>query len=827
MPKKPKFELDTVKDITVGSEATSRKVHNQGKRGSIKGQLPGADKQRPGEIYSAQTPVEGLDRLERENLKAAQREQQRVNTAYEGKPRPGEILSATDPEKEKADTDKLRAFLRLAGERFRLSAEAEGETRKEALDDLKFLAGEQWTYDIKNSRELDGRPCLTMNHLPQFVRQVTNEQRQQRPSIQVNPIGDQSDKETAEIYQGMIRHIEVNSDAEIAYDTAFEHCVATGFGYWRIVKDYVDDGSDEQELKIKRIRNPFNVYFDPASVEPCYEDARFAFVIEDIPRSEYRVLYPNSDESSLTEFSSVGDNMADWVTRDTIRVAEYWYVEETVKTMARLNSGEMVEKTKDLDPLAIQNERKVVHREVKCSVINAAERLEDYDWEGRWIPIVPVLGDDYDIDGKRHLAGLIRNSKDPMRMYNYWISAATEMIALAPRAPFVGVEGQFEGHEDQWKQANARNFPYLEYKDIDVAGKQAGPPQRQTYEPPVQAINMMVRQADNDIKATIGIYDASLGQKGPDQSGKAILARQKQSEVSTMNFSDNLARSIRHTGRLLIDLGPKIYDTPRIQRIINPDGSVNQVGIYNSQNIPQGVNPETLLMAKGVKKIYDIGVGRYDVSVSVGPSYQSKRQESVVSMLEFMKAYPQSAPLIGDLVAGNSDWPGAKQIQERLKKMLPPQLQEGDEQDPEVQLNQTRQQLHQAMQQHDLMMKSMNDMAEVLKSKQIENDAKLKIAEMDNQTKLAVAEITTKAQDAKMRREFEFEEFKLLHMASHDVGLEAMGHQHALEQGQQGHDQALEQGEQEHGQALEQQDQVSQAAMAQQKAAASQQGAAQ
>jgi len=811
MPRKPKFNLETVKDITVGPEASARKVHNQGKRGSIKDQLPGMDKhvhaplQRPGEAFTASTPEDASDSLVRANKKAAQLEQERQNMAYKGKPRAGEVLTATDPEKEKADDIALKEFLHLAGERFRLAAEAEAENRKDALDDLKFLSGKQWDSSIRNSRELDGRPCLTMNHLPQFVRQVTNEQRQQRPSVQVNPIGDNSDTDTAEIFQGMIRHIEVNSDAEIAYDTAFEQCVIHGFGYWRIVKEYVDDGSDEQELRVKKVKNPFNVYFDPSSVEPCYEDARFCFVIEDIPRAEYKVRFPQSDEASLTEFVSVGDNFADWVSRETIRVAEYWYVEETKKTVARLNTGEMVEKTDDLNPASIRNERDMIHREVKCSIINAVERLEDYDWEGRWIPIIPCLGDDYDIDGKRFLAGLVRHAKDPQRMYNYWVSSATEMIALAPRAPYIGAEGQFEGHEAEWQKANVKNISFLQYKQVDAGGKLAPAPARQQYEPPIQSINLMVHQADNDLKATIGIYDASLGQKGPDQSGKAILARQRQSEVSTMNFSDNLARSIRHSGRVKIDLIPYVYDTPRIQRVVNPDATVNQVGIYNSQN-SQGVDPQQIqnqLIAKGVKKVFDIGVGRYDISVSVGPSYQSKRQEAVVSQMEFIKAYPQAGPLIADIVAGNSDWPGAKEIQGRLKKMLPAPLQD-DGDDPEVQVTKLQQQLHQAITQHDLAIKSMQDMHQVIQSKQIETNSKLQIAEMDNRTKLAVAEITAKAQDDLTRRKFEFEQWKMLNGFAHDVGMETMSHINTLSQNQQGHDQALEQGDQAHGQVLEQ-----------------------
>lgn len=778
MARKPKFDLEAVTGITEGPQAQGRKRHN---------------KQRPGEVYEATTPPGDADRLEREAIRSAKREQTRVNKAYEGKPRPGEVLtSKEDTPQDEKDRIALEGFLRLAMERFRLCQEAEAESRKEALDDLKFLTGEQWTFDIKNSRELDSRPCLTMNHLPQFVRQVTNEQRQQRPAIQVNPVGDGADTDTAEILQGMIRHIEVNSDAEIAYDTAFEHCVIGGFGYWRLVKEYVDDGSDEQELKLKRVRNPFNVYFDPAAVEPCYEDARFAFVIEDVPRSEYKVRYPNSDEASLLEGSGIGDNTPDWITRETIRVAEYWYVTETAKTMARLSTGELMDKDKVPKDLLVQNERKVIHREVKCSIINAKESLEDYEWEGPWIPIIPVLGDDYDVDGKRYRAGLIRPAKDPQRLYNFAVSAAIETIGLAPKAPFIGAEGQFENHEDQWKMANTRNLAYLEYKETDSSGKPAGPPQRNQYEPPVQALNLMIHQFDNELKATIGIYDASLGQKGPEQSGKAVLARQKQGDIATLNFSDNLARSIRFTGRQILAVAPHVYDTPRIQRIINPDQTIKHVGIYNSQNVPQGVDPEALLMAQGVKKVFDIGAGRYDVTVSVG-NQATKRQEAVLGMLEFIKAFPPAAQAIGDLIAGNSDWPEAKQMAQRLKKMLPQQLQDDSDEDPEVKLNKMQTMLQQAMQQHDLAIKAMQDMKELIQSKQIENNVKLEIAKIDAQRAVAVAEITTKAQDAAMRRKFEFEEWKLAHTSAHDVGMAAMEQQHVLEQGDQGHQQALEQ----------------------------------
>lgn len=775
MSKKPtKSDLEAVIGITSGPEAQGRKRHN---------------KQRPGEVYSATSTPE-KSQLARELDKSAGREQSKTNRGAKGKPRAGEILTASEGKSpEDQEKERVRKFLYDARLRFDLAAEAESENRKDALDDLKFLTGEQWTPDIKNQRELDGRPCLTMNRLPQFVRQVTNEQRQQRPAIQVNPVGDGADTDTADVLQGMVRHIEVSSDAEIAYDTAFEHMVIGGFGWLRVYSKITNEKTGEQELCIGRIRNPFTVYSDPAATEPNGADCRYRFVIEDIPHSAYKDSYPDTNVASLNDYQSVGDTAPDWATKDTIRVAEYWYVEDATSKVYTLADGtETEELPEGQQPTAIQE---ITKKKVKCAKINAIEIIEERDWPGTIIPLVPVYGDDYEVDGKRKLSGMVRFAKDPQRAYNYNVSAATETVALAPKAPFIAVEGQIEGHESEWKQANTRNLAVLLYKGVDVGGKPAAAPSRNQFEPPIQAIMELVRQSDNDLKATTGIYDASLGERGPAEAGKAILARQKQSDVATLNYSDNNARSLRLVGRIVIEVIPHFYDTPRVQRIIDPDGTHNHVGIYNSQNpTMQGVDPKMLAQFQGVKKIYDIGTGKFDVAVSVGPSYQSKRQESVAAMLAFLQAYPAAGPAIADLIARYSDWNGSKEIAERLKKMLPPQLQDDDETDPEVKNQKLQTQLQQAMQQHDLLVKALTDAHNVITQKQIESSTTLKQHEMDNQTKVAVAEITTKAQDAQMRRQFEFDQWKILHDSAHDVGMAAMDQTHTLAQGDQAGQQA-------------------------------------
>jgi hypothetical protein len=690
-------------------------------------------------------------------------------------------VAESAPDADQQAEAKLRKFLRIACERFKLAAEAEQKTRREALDDLKFRAGEQWPSDIQTSRGLDGRPCLTINRLPPIIRQVTNEQRQQRPSINVNPVGSGSDQDTAEVLQGIVRHIEVQSDAEIAYDTAFESAVTIGFGYWALGTRFIKNTFD-QEIYIRRIKNPFQVYFDPSAIEPCYEDAMWAFEIEDIPIDEYKMEYPGSEAAKLTDFQSIGDLQEDWATKDTIRVAMYWHVEQSYRTLVKTSTGEVkFEEEVNQQTESVIASRKVLDRKVIGSKINAIEVInreeKDYDpehfgcpWVGEWIPIVPVLADDLDINGRRHLAGIVRDAKDPQRMYNYWHSSATETIALAPRAPFVGAAGSFAGFEKRWEMANVRNLTYLEYNPANVSGQPVPPPQRQTYEPPIQAMNLMLRNASDDLKAVTGVYDPSLGQQKSDQSGKAVQLLQKQADVSNLHFTDNLSRSMRFTGRQIVQAIPKVMDAPRVQRVINPDQSVDHVVVHAGNQIAakglgQSQNP-------GIAKIYDVGTGTYDITISVGPSYQSKRQEAVASIMALVSAYPQIMQTSGDLLVGQMDWPMAKQISERLKKSLPPQLQDDDDTDPEMQVQKLQSQLQQAMQQHELLTKALNETTDKLKTDYAKQQANIAIADLNNKTKIAVAEITTAAQTAITRAQIVADVMKELHGSAHELGLQ-------------------------------------------------------
>ena len=575
---------------------------------------------------------------------------------------------SAEHEAAESQSEKDQEILSVARSRFDIAVTAESEIRVEALDDLNFRAGDQWPDDIKRAREIDRRPCLTINKLPQYIRQVTNDQRQNRPSIKVNPADDKADVETAKILQGLIRHIEYNSNADVAYDTAFEGAATKGIGYFRVMTDYCDSKSFEQEILIKRIRNSFNVYLDPNYQEPDGSDAAWGFIFEDMSKDDYKAQYPKSKMADMTDWKSIGDSAPTWAGEASVRVAEYFYKTFKEVTYVLLSDKTVVEKSQ-LPPILppeiqIVAERTSVEPAIKWCKINAVEILERTDWPGKWIPIIPVLGDELDIDGRKVLEGVIRHAKDPQRMLNYWVSSETETIALAPRAPFIGVEGQFEGHEEKWQSANSKNHAFLEYKPTSIAGQPVPPPQRNVFEPPVMAITNARQQSSEDLKSTTGIYDASLGARSSENSGIAIQRRAAQSQTNTFHFIDNLTRALRHAGRIIVDLIPKVYDTPRTVRILGEDGTVEMVAINQ------------IFMKKGEPTTYDMNAGKYDVTVSVGSSYQTKRQEAAAAMLDFTKAMPQQASLIADLMVRNMDWPQAQEIADRLKKTLPPGIAE-------------------------------------------------------------------------------------------------------------------------------------------------------
>jgi hypothetical protein len=633
-------------------------------------------------------------------------------------------------------TDDNRDFIGTALDRFHRAAEAERKIREMGLEDLRFVSGDQWPDTIKRQRADDGRPCLTVNKLPQIVQQVTNEQRQSRPETKVNPVGDGADVETAEVIQGLIRHIDVNSDSSIAHDTAFESACRIGFGYWRYVTEYADEKSFDQEIKCKRIQNAFTVYFDPEAQEPDYSDAKWAFIVEDMHADTYRDKYPDSELASLETFESLGDQAQDWANENSVRVAEYFCVEEQERELCKLADGSSAYSDELPRGVKVLAKRKTTEKKVCWYLINAVEKLEEQDVPCKFIPIVPVLGTELIVENERHLVGVVRYAKDSQRMYNYHVSAQTEAIGLAPKTPFVIAEGQIEGYEDEWSTANVKNHAVLTYIPKTLNGQPVPAPQRQAIEPPIAAISQAILQSANDIKATTGLYDDSLGVGHNDRSGKAVLLRQKEGDTANLHLSDNLLRSMRHAGRILLDMIPRVYDAARMVRILRPDETVDQVAI----------NQPTL--RDGIMRMFDLTRGRYDVTVSAGASYESRRQEAVSSMLELVHAYPNLMAFVGDLLVKNMDWPEAQAVSDRLKKMLPPQLQEQDKNDPAAQIQQQQQAMQAMSQQHEALVARVHQLTDIITQKKVEADARVQVALINAQSAAVVADIQAKADNA-------------------------------------------------------------------------------
>lgn len=573
--------------------------------------------------------------------------------------------------------DEKSDVLNRAKKRFELASEADQDIRDQARDDYKFRSGDQWPDDVKFQRTLQKRPCLTINQLPMFLRQIINDQRQNRPSIKINAVSDDASVETAQVIEGLVRHIEYSSNAEIAYDTASDGQCTGGFGYFRVITKYCDPMSFDQDIKIARIKDPFAVRLDPSYQEPDGSDANWGFVYEDVSKDWFKEHFPDAELSQMDGWETIGDSVPGWVIKDGCRIAEYYERTSEKQTIYLTSDGQVF--TDETLPGELPSGIEVIEeRESKKHVVtwyktNGYEILEETEWPGSFIPIIPVLGDEILIDGKRILEGVIRHAKDSQRMYNYWATASTEMIALAPKAPYIGAAGQFEGFEQQWKTANVENHSYLQYNQVDIEGKPAPPPQRQQYEAPTQAINQERQMAAADLRSTTGIQDAMLGQRSNEQSGLAVQRRSQQSQLTNFHLSDNFTRSLKHAGRIILELIPKIYDAARTVRIIHEDGSQEMVAINQALGLDQN----------GQSTGHFFDVGKYDVTVSTGPSYQTKRQEFVADALELTKNLPpQQAAVITPVMVKNMDWPMAKEMGERLEMTLPPQFQTQKGQEP-------------------------------------------------------------------------------------------------------------------------------------------------
>jgi hypothetical protein len=583
-----------------------------------------------------------------------------------------------ETKKEDKEGNKETQFVREAMKQYARGYDRERDNIIAAYDDLEFRAGNQWPSDVKQERDQDFRPTLTINRIPQFVRQVTGDIRMMRPSIKVVPVDSRGDQKTADIEAGMIRYIENRSDAQHAYTQGGDSQVACGIGHWRVLTEYADYSTFNQEIRIAGIDDGVAVVWDPDSVLPNREDAKFCFVPVDLSRAAFEERYPGKTVQDFEREASIStlSHYNEWHGDDFVRVAEYWEKRPEKRVLALLPDGTIDDLTDEEDleyiaSLKLQGAR-IEERDGECvyrSLITCAHELEPaVKWPGRFIPIVPVIGEEVKIGRKIVRHGVVRYAKDPQRMYNYFRSAQTEAVALQPKAPFIGTDKNFAAQRAEWESANRKNWPYLVYTPDHTNGNI--PPQRSSPAVNTQGIDEGLLMSAEEMKAVVGIYDASLGNKSNETSGKAINARKAESDVGTFVYIDNFARAIRHTGRILLDLIPHVYDTERVIRTVGDDGKIDLVAI--NKEVVAGTTPN----GDPIKQMLnDVTVGAYDVVLETGPSYATKREEAKEGMIAFLQSSPDVAPIVLDLIAGAMDWPNSDKIAKRLKTVLPPQIQ--------------------------------------------------------------------------------------------------------------------------------------------------------
>ena len=642
-----------------------------------------------------------------------------------------------------ATEGKEDPILAASREGLRTTIELESAVRTMMLDDLRFCTLDQWPAAIRSERENDpngARPCLTIDKINQYIVQVVNDFRQNRPAVKVRPVDGGSDVETAKVFQGLVRHIEDDSSADIAYETALESAVRIGLGFFRVLTDYSGDSGFEQTIKIARVPNTMGCYLGP-HLMPDGSDAKEGWIFEEIPIEDFKRRWPKA-RATTADFDQLpaGAKTFWYSDKEYVTVCEYFYVEESEREYVALEDGtkgyadEMGEEP--ASPVA--NSRMEAQRRVKWCIHSGVEVLQTRDWAGKYIPIVEVIGREAFVDGKRVLWGLTRPSKDTLRLYNYTASTMTEKMALAPKAPFIGAVGQFATESEKWKQANRVNYPYLGYDAIDVNGNAVPPPKRQEPTQMEAGLVGLMQIIEHDVQTSLGMFKASVGESESQQSGRAILALQRESDTSTFHFHDNANKSIRHLGRILVDLIPKVIDTRRVVRVIGEDDEPNTVTL-NPEQQQAKVDIDT---GNGIKSIYNLGVGTYDVSVGTGPSYNTKRMEAAAVFSELAKgaADPASAATMRYLTVKNSDFTNSDEATTALKALLPPPVLQALSSDgpipPKAQAAIAQMQQQGAM------------MAEKLREITEEN-AKLKSGE---QSKMAAVAVDAQATEIEMRQ---------------------------------------------------------------------------
>jgi hypothetical protein len=677
-------------------------------------------------------------------------------------------------------------------ERFRKTVEAWDKNYKQAISDVAFLNSDnQWPAGERSERV--GKPTIASDRINAQVKSIVNAQRDNRPAVLVSAVNDEADEEVANVLQGIIRHIEYQSKASLAYDTANEFAVQGGLGFIRINLEYEED-SFNQRIKIDAVSNPFMVYIDPSFKSVDGSDIDYAFILEPMTYEEFKESYPSSALSLIqhNEWYPVASRFPEWFDNDkkTTVVCEYFVKEYEKYTLVKLKDGTVKDKKdcSNTEKAHIVQSREASRPTVKwyklaCGIDSPAEILEETDWVGKDIPIIPVFGDVLLDNGSRVFSGLVHNTKESQVMLNTIQTVILEQIARSPKNPWVVPAGAIEEYKEYWANVNTLDLPYLPY-NTKIEGMGPGEflpaPTRMTAEPPIQGMLQALQVLENDIKASNAIYDPTLGEKmANDQSGVAIKALQQAGNIAHYNYSDNLSRAIHILGLQLLDLIRKIYTEERVIRIIGLDDKHKLVKINGETD-----SADSEYTQEGVEKVYDITTGEYDVSVSSGPSFATRRAENMSFLVELVQYSPNTMQFVMDKIVGLMDFPESQDIKERLEKLLPPALQDEDKQKNNPQVLQQELTKAQAL---------INQLSQTLQQETQLADKeamKFKIATLENQTELIKQQRDMQHEGNLTAFKAEIAEIKAA--SDHSKALLQQVHQHILDTGAREHQTAMD-----------------------------------
>jgi hypothetical protein len=648
------------------------------------------------------------------------------------------------------DTDKKLSTVEIAKQRYRRAVDAFGVLRQQAIADTKFVMGDsenqwQWPEDVYQNRSaMSGKPCLTINITAQHCNQIINSIRQNRPSAKISPVDGDGDKKTAVILGGMLRSIQSYSNADTAHDTAAEHSVYGGEGYWRVLTEYESPESFDQVITIKTIVNPQLVLIDPDAVEPDRSDAKWAFIFDELSPDQVHEEYPDMDVSSWVEDEGNG-----WTGKNTIRRAEYFWCEFVDDTLIKLMDGTTELRSKLPEGSVIKGDALILpdgsfmqiaaKRETTrkvwywCKLLGGeSEPIDKRIWPGQYMPIITVVGKEVNVNGEIVRKGVVRDLKDSGRMVNYSYSAAVETVALQNKVPYLASAESIAGFEDIWGSANIENRAYLPYNEKDGEGRPLQMPSRQAPATMASAQVQMLQLSVEQMRASSGQQNANFGIRSEAQSGVGIQRLKAQGEIATFHFPDNLARALRYEAKVILDLIPKIYDTKRVIRILGLDGK--ETSALLDPEMGDAYREE---VQGDVDAVFNPMVGRYDVAIDTGPSYQTQRQEAADALTSLTQSMPNLSAVAGDLVVKSYDFPMADEISERLARALPPGLRE-DKSTPEM------------TPEHQQVMQQMNQQIDQL-TQELHQSVD-KVNELQDEKEMKLMELRVKAYEADTKR---------------------------------------------------------------------------